>query len=273
MEKKVLTLDSDAKIEVKPFELTDFSGVTTCTFRTPTLDGKKRETTRSQPQMELSRKDRRFQMDPALRDLMSVDEDTDAEIEIRVARRIEELKAQAESEAQKKGYEAGFIAGKEESNTTFSKESNERIVQLDRLIAGFESSKNDVFHANERFLLEVVFRIASSILQREILIDKEYLARVIRTVVEKVGVKEQLKLIANQSQMDLLYGLLPELEKKHSSLKNITIEQSSTLEKFDVVIETDWNRIDATLNTQLGSLHELVLTILEDKQNQTSESA
>lgn len=274
MEKKILKLDSEAKIEIRPFELTDLKGGGFETFRTPTLDAKKPSSTsaaRSRPHSELARKDQRFQVDPALRDLLSVDDETESEIDLRVERKLAAIQKAAEDEARDRGYEEGFKRGKAEAKATFEKESQERIDRLDSLLTAIESTKDDVYRANERFLVELTFRIASSVLQREIIIDPEYLTRMIRTIVEKVGVKEQLKLIANASQMEIIYGLLPELEKKHASLKNITVEQSSLLGSSDVVIETDWNRIDATLDSQLGSLHEVVLAILEEKQHEAKQ--
>lgn len=271
MEKKILKLDAGANIEIRAFELTDLKGGGTETFRTPTLSAKKPTPRATAPAgAELARKDRRFQVDPALRDLMSVDEETESEIDARVERKLSALREAAETEARERGYEEGFARGKSEAKATYETQSTERIEQLDQLVSAIEGTKSIVYDANERFLVELVFRVASSILQKELILDPEYLARVIRTIVEKVGVKEQLKLIANASQMELLYGLLPELEKKHASLKNITIEQSSQLGENDVVIETDWNRIDATLDSQLGSLHEVVLSILEEKQSQSA---
>lgn len=274
MEKKIVKLDSEAKIEIRPFELTDLKGGGFETFRTPTLTGKKTSSSapssRPRASADLARKDQRFQVDPALRDRMSMDEETESEIEIRIEQKVAELRKVAEVEAREQGYEEGFKRGKMEAKTTFEKDSQERLERLDTFLAAVEGTKNEIFQANERFLVELTFRIASSVLQRELILDPEYVARLIRTVVEKVGVKEQLKLIANASQVETLYALLPELEKKHASLKNITIEQSSLLGSADVVIETDWNRIDATLDSQLGSLHEVVLSILEEKQSESA---
>ncbi len=265
MDKKVFKLDQDATQDVRAFEMTNLSPGASETFRTPTLTGK-RPTRPSKPIAELGRKDRRFQVDPVLRDLVSVDEETNQEVESRVRDKIETLRGAAERDGREAGYEEGYARGKAEATASYEAHSTEKLERLDSLIAGFEGVKAEVFRANERFLVELVFRVAGSILQKEILIDSEYVARVVRSVVEKVGVKDQLKLIASSAQIESLYGMLPELEKKHIGLKNVTIEASSQLGDSDVVIETDWNRIDATLDTQLGSLHEVVLAALDDSQ-------
>lgn len=265
MDKKIFKLDQDAVQEVRAFEMTNLTPTASTTFRTPTLGGK-RPPRPSTPIAELSRKDRRFQVDPILRDLVSIDEETNQEIESRVREKIESLRADAEREGREAGYDEGYARGTAEAKASFESAAAEKLERIDQLIAGFEAAKSEVFAANERFLVELLFRISSSVVQKEILLDAEYIARVVRSIVEKVGVKEQLKLVASASQMEALYAMLPELEKKHASLKNITVEVSSQLSDADVVVETDWNRIDATLDSQLGSLHEVVLAALDDSQ-------
>lgn len=272
MDKKIFKLDQDASMEVRPFEMTNLNPSATGTFRTPTLNAKKPDRA-SRPNAELGRKDKRFQVDPVLRDLVSVDEETNLQIDVRVREQVEAIRAEAESRGRDAGYDAGYERGKAEAKASYESSTAEMLDRLGAVVAGFESVKSAVFAANERFLVELVYRIAGSILQKEILLDSEYLTRVVRSVVEKVGVKEQLKLIASTAQVELLYAMLPELEKKHAGLKNITIEASSQLGESDVIIETDWNRIDATLDSQLGSLHEVVLAALDDSQLAAAASA
>jgi flagellar assembly protein FliH len=265
MDKKFSKLDQTTGREVRAFEMTNLNPSAAGSFRTPTLDTK-RANHPSIPISELARKDRRFQVDPVLRDLIAVDEKTNQEVEVRVREKIDALRDAAESAGRDAGYEEGYARGKAEAKTSFEAATAETLARLDALVAGFEGVKTEVFHANERFLVELVYRVAGTILQREILVDPEYVARVVRSVVEKVGVKEQLKLITSPAQIEGLYALLPELEKKYADLKNVTIETSSQLGDSDVVVETDWNRIDATLETQLGSLHEVVLAALDESR-------
>lgn len=267
MEKKILKLDQDAKLDVRAFEMTNLSPGASSTFRTPSLASK--PPTRTAPRAsneEIPRKDRRFHVDPALRDLLTVDNKTELEVEIQVNRKLDLLRAEAESAARDAGYEAGYAQGKAEAKANIESGARERFERVDELLNGFEAVKDEVYQAHEKFLVELVLRITGTVLQRECLLDREYLGRVVRSIVEKVGVKEQLKIIASPSQLEQLYSLLPEIEKRNPTLKNVTIESSPHLGESDVVIETDFNRIDATLNSQLGSLHEVVLAAFETSQ-------
>lgn len=263
MEKKIFKLDQDAAIEIRAFEMTNLSPGAAGTFRTPTLAGKK-PTRAPRPAEDAERKDRRFQMDPILRDLVPTDEESDLQVETRVREGIDRLRGEAEHEGRDRGYGIGYAEGKATAQLSYETEAAAKLARLEALIAGFEGMKDEVYRTNERFLVELVFRIASSVLKKEILTDREYLARVVRSVIDKVGVKEQLKLVASAARLESLYEMAPELERKHAGLKNIAIESSSQLGDSDVVIETDWNRVDASLDSQLGSLHEMVLAALAE---------
>lgn len=268
MEKKILKLEHGSQIEIRAFEMTHLQPGSLSTFRTPTLESKKKPVMPSTSGRELARKDLRFHVDPAVGDLLVAEVDLNEEsIQMRVSQKVEELRASAEIRAKEEGFNEGLRRGEAEASEKFEAIAQEKVKRLDSLIQSYEGIKEEVFQVNERFLVELVLRMGSVILQKEIALDPEYLGRVIRSVVEKVGVKEQLRIIASSSQLDLVYGLLPELEKRHLSLKNISVEASSQLNESDVVIETDFNRIDATLDSQLGSLREVVLAALEKNQS------
>jgi flagellar assembly protein FliH len=267
MSGKFEKLQAGTTIEVQNFELPDLNGDRKETFRTPTLGASLPKGERVKVKAPADdQKSRRFHVDPVLRDLLSIDEEAESEVDRRVEVRIAELRGEAEASGREAGYDAGYARGKAEASANFEASAKERLAQFDGFLDAVESLKDEFFRANERFLVELVFRIASNVLQREIKLDPEYLGRLVRSVVEKVGAREQVKLIANASRIEGLYALLPELEKKHSSLKNVTVEISSQLEEADVVIETDWNRIDATLATQMETLHETLIAGLEETQ-------
>jgi flagellar assembly protein FliH len=270
MEKKILSPESDAPIDVKPFEmaeLTPSKGV----FRTPTLESKRLKPTLPPSPVGAGHKPV-FQVDEAVSDLIvdEVEDSREEEIESRVAERIASIREAAEREASERGYTEGLKKGETEARSELEGVIRDKGEVLDSAISSLESLKGDVYRANERFLLETVMRVSTIVLQKEIESDPEYVSRLIRSAVERVGTKEQLKVIVNASRLEAVYSMLPELEKRYSSLKNISIEASPQLNENDVVLETDWNRIDATLDSQIESLRDLILS--ESQSDSQSES-
>ena len=59
-------------------------------------------------------------------------------------------------------------------------------------IDGVEGLKAEIYRANERFLIETVFRVARMVALKEISADKDYLSRLTHDLIERtVGVCQQ----------------------------------------------------------------------------------
>jgi len=248
---KVKNLDEANTYEVKPFELRDLKKTKMASFKTPSLKSSTSEYV----------KDSRFDFDPLIKDLLVQVSGEDAQIaqmNLQIEKRISELKDEIFTKAKLEGHAEGFKAGEEEAKLKFETEYKIQLNNLTQMIDGFENVKPEVKAAQEKFLLEVVFKIVAQVVHRELQSDKEYLIRTIHDVLEKVESREQLRILVAESELKQIYSILPELEKQYSSLKNISIDPSQQLGPFDVVLETDWNRVDATLDSQLESFKQLM---------------
>ncbi len=253
-----MKLEEGTKTEVRAFEFNDLKRPGKLIYQTPTV--KKSD---DASDVAAQQKDRRFQFDPLLKDLMSMDEQTETRIQTEVQRRLDVLKEIAEEEARDRGYKEGFTTGKNEAQTIYVEEAKEKLSQLDTLVDQFESSKDEIFKSQERFLNEAVHRIAENVLLRELQSDREFLTRTIHNIIEKIGAREQIKILVRSDILEQVYSILPELEKKYEKLNSIAIEPSDQLGAHDCVVETDWNRVDATLKSQMESFRQILMG--EDK--------
>lgn len=268
-ERKILKVDENAKRDVEKFEFKSLLKKTTSVYITPTLGGGTRSSTKDAPaegdaeapieeNLVAHKKENRFRIDPVIKDLLTYDETEESEIKNRVESEIKRLKDAAEAEAKESGYKAGFSEGEQKAKADFEVKAKSELEKISQFVASVESLKSEIFSAQEQFLLNVIFHITQNIIHREVSQDKEYVARLVRGVIEKVGTREQVKVWVHPSQIELIKSLVPELEKKFSDLKSISIESNAQLEAFDAVIETDWNRVDATLKTQLETMQGLL---------------
>src|SRR5689334_23265454 len=99
---KILKYDQGVTREVRSFEVQDLRNPGPLVFQTPTL----REAPAAQGQ-----KERRFQFDPLLQDVLSTDEETEKLITSRVEERVAALKEATVTEARETGYREGFAQG------------------------------------------------------------------------------------------------------------------------------------------------------------------
>lgn len=201
-------------------------------------------------------KDRRFSLNPLLRDPLSIEEEERRVIDQKVHDQVAAQAEVAKAKAAKEGYAAGLKQGHDDAFKNFQKEGAERTQYLENLITEAETAKADIFAANERVLMELVFRMAKMITLKEIATDKEYVLRLTRDLIEKIGVRENIRIRINPDDRDTLQMLKPGLEATFGVLKNISVEANAQVGRGGCIIETEWNAIDASIETQLKGVYE-----------------
>jgi flagellar biosynthesis/type III secretory pathway protein FliH len=206
-----------------------------------------------------AQKDKRFNLSPLLRGPLSVEEEEKRALDERVRSRVAALAKEARDQARTDGYTEGLQKGYQEAFDKFRQEGVERLSKLDELLTGFEAAKVDVFRANERFLLELIFRISRMVLLKELSADKNYLLRLIRELIDRVGVRENITIRINPEELKTLSMLEKDIADNIGTLKNISIEGSKQVATSGCIVETEWNAIDATVETQLKGIYEALI--------------
>ncbi|MGZ3707783.1 MAG: FliH/SctL family protein [Bdellovibrionota bacterium] len=203
-----------------------------------------------------AQKDRRFSLNPLLRDPLSVEQEERRVIEEKVRARVSALADDAKAEAAAVGYQDGLQKGYDEAYARFQKEAGERLGYLDQFLEAAETSKAEIFKANERFVMETVFRIARMVVLRELQTDKDYLLRLTRELIERVGVRDNISILINPEDLVSVKMLKDGLEQSLGALSNLNVEASTQIKRGGCSIETQWNLIDAAIDTQLQGLYE-----------------
>ncbi len=204
---------------------------------------------------KLSVKDSRFSINAISKTALSIDEEELRAIEEKVKRRVSDLSEEAKENAFTIGYEEGLKKGYKEAYEKHQLEGKNKIEQFEKFISECESAKKDLFIANERFLIEIVFRVARLILLKELSTDREYILRLTKELIEKVGVRENIKIRLNAEDMATAVQLKEGLEKSLGVLTNLSVEVSNQVHRGGCMIETEWNAIDASIETQLQGIY------------------
>jgi flagellar assembly protein FliH len=205
---------------------------------------------------EKAQKDRRFSLNPLLRGPLSVEEEEQRVIEARVQEKIEEMAEAARLKATDEGYQAGLKKGFEEAFRKFQLDSSKNLEILTQLAQSAEGAKEEIFKANERFLIDLVFRIARMVLIKELSVDRDYIFRLAKELVNRVGVRDNITLMLNSEDAQSVYSLKEGLEKSFGELKNLNIEISTQVERGGCRLETEWNAIDANIDTQIKGIYD-----------------
>jgi len=208
---------------------------------------------------ERARKDSRFTINPLIRDGLRVDEEERRVIEERVHERVSAVEAAARAEADRRGYDEGLARGREEAFKAFQGEAQSRMERFEKLLGELEGAKEQIYRENERFVVELSYRIARMILLREVKSDKDYVLRLAGAIIERMGVRENIRIRVSPEDLQTAAMIKEGLERELGSLKNLLIEGSPEIRGGGCEIETEWNAIDASIDTQLQAVHQALI--------------
>lgn len=199
-------------------------------------------------------KDRRFRLNPLLREPLSVEQEELRVIDKKVQEKVDSISELIKADSVSLGYKEGFKKGYEESYKKFENEGKESLAKFVEFVHEMEAAKIEIFKVNERILIDMVFRIAKMVLLRELTTDREYILRLAKELVNKSGTRDNITLRINPSEAKTVEMLKEGLMKSIGSMSNLNIEVSSQVNQGGCQIETEWNAIDASIEMQLDGI-------------------
>ena len=204
-------------------------------------------------------KDARFSLSPLLRDPLAVEEEERRVIDEKVRARGLKLAEEAKAEAIAVGYRDGMKKGHEEAFAKFQEAGAQRLESFTQVLEAVESAKEQIFLGNERFLIELIYKISRMLLLKELAVDREYVQRLAKDLIERVGVRENITIRISERDAETAGMLKEGLEKSLGTLKNLNIQVSNQIQFGGCVVETEWNAIDASVDRQLEGLYESLM--------------
>ena len=143
--------------------------------------------------------------------------------------------------------------------TEFKIEAEDRLQLLESMVTIMESAREEILKANEKFLIDLLMQIAKSIVLRELSTDREYVVRLVRHLVERTGVRENLKIRLHPEDIQTVGMLKEKLEEKLGQVKHLLVEPSTQVPKGGCAIETEWHAIEASVESQIAAISESLM--------------
>lgn len=201
-----------------------------------------------------NQKNTRFRLNELTRGPLSVEAEEEVRIEGEVERRLgiklEEIREKTRAEA----HQEGLSKGKEDARAEILAEYKPVIERFENLLAAIESSRAEVFKANEDFLIKLVHRVAKHVLLRELKEDPEYTKRLIIQLLERIGTKENIKIFVGEAEYSSAEALKGSLAQSLGQLKNITVDLDQSISNRGCRVETEFGDIDAQIEVQIQSI-------------------
>lgn len=217
-------------------------------------------------------KDRRFSLSPIVRKTLSVEEEENRAIEERLSDRIKKLEAEVTANAYREGHQLGTSDGYQKAYEEFKAEASERVASFQTLLEDAENSKFNIFKANERFLIDLIYRIAKLVIHKDLEQDEDFLRRLVLSLLNRINVKENITIRLHPNDAQTMTKLRAGIEQELEGLKNLKIEISQKVKSGGCIIETDWNIVDASIDTQLQGVYDALMNQAAPKTDDGSEA-
>lgn len=187
-----------------------------------------------------------------------------ARAEAEAGRLVEEARAQAqaivtgaraqqgriEEEARQKGLEAARKEARAEA-----------LAQVESALAVLGTSAGGVRGEKERFLragLETMLALVTAVLERlvrgRIEVDHDLVRRTLDAAVAHVSGADRITVRIHPDDLGTVEDLRAEILRRIESLTDVSIQTDHGLTRGGVIIETDFGRVDARLETQMAEL-------------------
>ncbi len=160
-------------------------------------------------------------------------------------------------EARERGYRDGFARAEEESRKKLQEEITVSKKRVEEVVNALLSVKDTILYENESLIIELFVQMLKKIVRKEVELDKEFIVRVVKAVLDRAAESTKIKLRLNPKDLDVIsdYGLVD---------RRVELIADEHIEVGGCVAETDFGDIDACISTQLSEIESAMLSTLRE---------
>lgn len=196
----------------------------------------------------------------ALKIVNTAKKNAQSEIEERKKRGQEEGYDTGFESGKNKGYKEGYETGLKEIKEELLKENEIRILEINDMLKTIEKQKQNIISKYESELEKTSIDIAEKIMKQKVDLSDDVISKIIGNVIKDYKNVEWVKIyIADKDEVEKIEAdksLISELQKISNDVK---IEVAKDLDKGSCIIETPAGIVDASIDTQLNNLKEILL--------------
>jgi len=123
-----------------------------------------------------------------------------------------------------------------------------------------DRAKTQFWKENEKNVIDLVTRIAKKVCMRELSSDPEYPVRLVRSIIEKIGVGESLKIRLNSNHSHFLETIRTDIREFLGDSVRIRFEFSDLIAEDACEVDTDLANVKTDLDLKIKMAQEVLLS-------------
>lgn len=159
-----------------------------------------------------------------------------------------------------KGYQEGYENGKLDVLNKLTEQNNKVLNELALMLEKVEEQKEEIIIRYEEKLTNLAVEIAEKIIKQKIDSKNNVVAGIIKNVIKDYRNVEWIKVyISNKDDVISIQADKELINELNLISKDVKFEVTDKLDQGSAIVETPDSILDASINTQLNNLKEMVL--------------
>ncbi|MDX8046936.1 flagellar assembly protein FliH [Gracilibacillus sp. S3-1-1] len=172
----------------------------------------------------------------------------------------EEEKIQYIERAQQEGYQQGFEQGKEDSLREF----RQIISEATDVLNTAREEYHKIIAESDETVLHVALSVAEKVIKQSIAEDNDKFIGIAQSLIEQVKEHPTIKLFVASKYYSLLMEHKDELAAIIHNQAEFTIYPTPELQEEQIMIESPYGRIDASVDSQLEEIRNKLFHLVEE---------
>lgn len=156
-------------------------------------------------------------------------------------------------------YEEGFNIGKAEAMMLIKEDFKEVILNAHNVLASIEKEREECLEDEEERIYKAIVLIAKHLLKKDLSLSPEISKEFIAAAIKKLDSKTHVKVYVDTSTAQSLHLAKAELIEAHPGLEDLVMIANPEFNSGDLVLESNNERLDLRLETQLEELASEIL--------------
>lgn len=182
------------------------------------------------------------------------------DFEQRVQLELEQRLQAVYDEAYNKGIEEGQALGQEQAYAEAAHEMEQKIHEFTEQVSNLQTQMASIYEGAKDSAYRMVKNLTKWIILKEV-DEKYYLARLLEKLIHEINSKQNLVLHVNENSFGYMPEIIKIVERKVGVLTNVRIEVDLDMQQNGIIIESENNIIDGSLDAQMASLDKLFTNV------------
>lgn len=211
-----------------------------------------------------SPKNSRFLLSEMVQDHLNVEAEEERRFNEKVQAEVEKVLAQVKTEAHAEGHKEGLEIGRNEAYEEEKARLAALLENLSHTINYVTDGRKDMVERYEAQLVDLVFRMASVVVEYEVETNRDAVTSSIKAILEKIAQDEDVRIRLSSTDLSIAKSIEEEM-KLISHRGRVTFELDQSLAKGDCVVESSSGEIASfvaeklkKLRTEIGRAYPLL---------------